>query len=268
MSGPGVPDFGPVSVDLDTYNTEQAQPKPIKLDEVRLEGDDIPEHLRGKSAADAIKMTQQLTESLRLSESARIQAEAASKLMNQAPPPPPPPAPPEPEVTDEQLAELFQTDAVKAIRLVEDRTARKLNANLENRIKPLFSGGSSSQEQAARSRYAEEFQLFGDEITNMARSLPNGDVVLSNPAAWDDMISFIRGKPKNLERYIEHKNRKNSDVAAENARREQQSGVGFSASGGPTRPIPTDSSQLDSTQLEIARTMNMTPAEYIKWSKV
>lgn len=257
---------GAVSVTLDDL---EPKPQAPKLSDIKLDGEGVPEELKGKSVEDVVKFNKGLADALKVSEAARQQMALTAEALSRrdSSPPPPPPPPPEPELTDEQIAELFKDDPVKAMAAVTERSEKRMERNFQSRVEPLFSGGAVTQEQDARARYPKEFELFGPEIQEAIKNLPNAKVSMSSKAAWDDLVSWVRGKPGNFERLAEAKAAPVQAKTAEDARRTQAESIGFQSSGGPVNRIPQSVGQLDATQLEIARGLDMTPEEYVTWSK-
>lgn len=259
-------DGGAASMNLDSE--PEVVKTPPRLDEIVLQGDAVPEAIRGKTAAEAVAMVNALSESLKLSERARQQAELTAATALKTQPIVSAPEPEPPEMSEEDLAQLHAEQPLVAIRVMNEQAIRKAEKNLEARLKPLFSGTASSIEQNARSKYPDEFKLFGDQITQMAQQIPNSQAVLSNPAAWDDLISLVRGRPGNIERLIEAKTAPNVEAIRRQAQETQVDSVGFSGTEPRSRAIPRNEAQLDAIQREIADKMGMSPADYIKWSQV
>ena len=261
---------GLVSVDLDEMEKAQSseQPKPVNLSEVKLDGDEIPEDLRGKSASDVVARVKALTAALQVSEQARLTAENVVKVATAQAPRAPEPEPEPAEMNDEQLRQLHEENPLEAIRVMNAQAIRRAERNLEVRLSPLMAGSASSAEQFARGKYAEEFALFGDQISDVVAKMPNSKTVMSNPAAWDDVISFVRGRPGNIERLIEQKIAKTTAPRQQVAQQQQVESVGFSGTEARARPIPKNAAQLDATQKEIAEKLNMTLEEYVKWANV
>ena len=236
-------------------------------------GEEVPEHLKGKSVKDLIDYANGMGTSLKASEEARRAAEARAAAVAAAPAAAAPAAAApveEKEITDDELSEMYRTDPMGAITKMNERAIKRVERNFEMRIGTLVKGGTSSAEQAARAKYPDEFALFGAEISQMVANLPNKDP-LSRPEAWDDMISYIRGKPGNFDKMWEHKNKKGNDAAAQAAREAQEREAGVTmtsmtaAPGGSPRK---DKNTLDDTEKEIARNLNMSEADYIKWRNV
>lgn len=271
MSAP----VAPVSVTLEEVGAQEAAAaaaanKP-DLTKIIIDGD-VPEELKGKSVQDIIAYAGGLGKSLRTSEEGRRAAEAKAAAVAAAPAAPAAAAAPvleEPkELTDEELAEMFRTDPLGAIKSMNAQATRRVEKNFEARIGTLVKGGASSAEQSARAKYPEEFEIFGDQITAMVASLPSKDP-LSRPEAWDDMISYIRGKPGNFDRLWEHKNKKGQAAAAAAAQAAQANEAGVSLAPSAGAPAARKGNTvLDATEKEIAANLGMTEADYIKWRDV
>jgi len=140
-----IPFLGPTSVSLDEMEQQANQPTPPKLDEIKVDGTDIPEDLRGKSVADVIKLAGNLANALKLSENARTNAETMARMASQQPSAPPAPvAAPEPkELSREEISELYATDPIKAIEVMQNQAISKVAKQYEVRLEPLFSGTSN-----------------------------------------------------------------------------------------------------------------------------
>jgi hypothetical protein len=222
------------SVSLDEIEQQMAPPA-IQPDvaTLKLDGQGIPEQYQGKTVAELIQMQEQLAQSLKLSEHGRILAQQAA----QAPVAAAPAAPAEPApLTDEELAELHANEPVKAIRYMQDQAVRAATRNFEARIAPMMQGSSSSAENAARAAYPEEFAALGSEISAMIQTLPNKGV-LTDPAAWDQLIGYVRGQKGNFEKFIAFKDSKKAGANLSAARQAQEAGAGMSFA--PSYAAPT-----------------------------
>ena len=92
-----------------------------KMDEFKVEGDDIPDNLKGKSARDLLNHIKTMEDTLRNVDAARQQALTMAQLAAQgrSEPAPAPVAPePEPLITSEQVAAAFSEDATKGVELM------------------------------------------------------------------------------------------------------------------------------------------------------
>lgn len=258
---------GPVSMTLDDIEAQEAaQAEAAKnaqapdLTAIKLEGDNIPAELRGKSISEVVQQYGSLATALRISESARTATPAA---------PPAAPVVEEPkDLTMEELTALHAEDPLRAMQVMQEQADRRAQKNLETRLAPIAAASAANVEAAARVKYADEFTLFGDQISQLAAQIPNAKQVLSNPAAWDDLISLIRGRAGNFEKIVEHRASGRPTITREQAQQQQQESVGFSDPGsGRGRPA-LSVANLDPIQKEIAAKMNMTEAEYVQWSRV
>lgn len=250
---------GPESVTFDELEQQAVTPPAADLTQIKLEGDNVPELIRGKTIDEAMKAFGSLEQSLKASEQARVQpqAQVAAPVVEEPK-----------ELTDDELATLYDESPIKAIQAMQEQAERRASRNLESRLAPLAAGTAATVEAAARAKYADEFALFGDQITAIASQIPNARAVLSSGAAWDDLIALVRGRAGNFDKLIEHKTQQRQQPVREAARTEQRESVGFSDSGGSRGRIASSEAGLDATQREIASNLGMTPAEYIKWSKI
>lgn len=240
-------------------------PAPPDLSTVKLDGEGVPEELRGKTAAEAVALVSAFKKALQTSEDARKQGQTNLELaMRQAPQAPAPPAPP-PELTPEQWTELFQADPVRAIDLRTDQRVKAEAANLEARLSQLVRGTAASIEQGARAAYPEEFALFGPEITQIAQSLPGGPAALSSPQAWDELISLVRGRKPNMERLFEARMAKTTGATQAKAQADEAASIGFQAAPVQRAAPPTRGGQIDDVERQIMSEMGMTEAEWLRW---
>lgn len=261
---------GPGSVSLEDVDASRANQK-ADLTKVTLDGDDIPDDLKGKTAADLVQRTRALENALKISEDGRKNAETLAQIASRgtaAPATAPAPTPVvEQDMPAEELAQLMQTDPGKAVQVIQEQTARKVDAQVRARLGPIASGASGLAEATARQKYAEEFALFGDEIKRYTDSLPNKDI-LSNPAAWDDLVSYVRGRPGNFEKLFDYRAGKAREVEAVKARESQVNGVGFTSRPANTAPATRKGRPLDATEREIARELGLDDNEYMKWRDI
>lgn len=260
---------GPTSMELDAMETPPEGPK---MEDIRLDGDSVPEELRGKSVADVVKQFGSMAEAIRISEQARLQAETlartAAGALERGTPPAPTPTP-EPDLTPQELADLHDRDPLAAITYMTERATKQAERNLQSRMGSLMESTGRQVESAMRAKYPLEFQLFGEEITRLAGSVPNKEQVLTNTLAWEEMIALVRGRDANLQRFIDAKTGKTPEQLREIARAQQVNDAGISmtsATGGYR--VPTSVNQLDATQREIAQKLGMSEAEYVKWSNI
>jgi len=238
------------------------------LSELKLESDDVPEEFKGKAVTEVLARAEQLKKALQLSEETRLSlAQALEGRSKDTVQPPPPPVEEEPFLTDEQIQEIFQEDALKAVRIMNDQAIRRAQKHVEARLAPILSGSQSSAEQNARQKYAAEFSLFGDQIEATAKGLPN-PAVLANSSAWDDLISYIRGRPGNFDRLMAHHEQQKAGQNQQTAQQTQSEASGFTARSSVAAPVAQSAGELDETQKEIARTLGMDYADYVRWSKV
>lgn len=260
------------SMTLEESEATTSQDTKPDLTKVVLDGDEVPEHLRGKSMADAIKMLNDSTDLLKKSESERLSQQAILKNLAERPAATPVPAVPVPEapkeLTREELLELHEKDPLAAIEVMQAQAFRQAERNLETRLGPMMAGSAASAESTARQKYADEFALFGEEITRVAAGIPDARTNLANPKAWDDIVAYVRGRPGNFDKLVERKTQPKREEIQREAQLNQQDAVGFSESSPTRKPIPRNSAQLDPLQREIADKMGISYDDYVKWSAI
>ena len=152
-------------------NAEPA-PEPPQLGEIKFEGEAVPEALRGKTAADLVSMVQKTQEALSISEKARLEAQQQAQATPAPPPPPEPQAQESQELTEEQLLELRE-DPVKYTDYQLKRAVELISQNMDQRLRGLSESTSVAAEQSARERFSLEFELFGDQIDQTVKNLPD-----------------------------------------------------------------------------------------------
>jgi hypothetical protein len=244
-----------------------------KLEDVKVDGDDVPENLRGKTARDLLNYAKSVEQALKTSESARqealILAQTASAAAGKPPVAAPPEPKPEPELTREQLRELYETDPLAAIEAMQRQALVKAESHLQARLEPLISGAGQSAEQIARTKFPEEFEVLSDEIKQMVESLPDKRM-LSQPGNWEQLVTYVRGQ--HMDKMFNHRMAKATTTAAEDARREQIASAGFHGqpdqrAGSTVATSPTGKKVVwDDYTAEIARTLGMSKEDYIAWS--
>lgn len=268
------PDPRGQSTTMEEYEAHVAAPAaPAKASEFKLEGDDIPEEYRGKTAAEVAKEAKAFQNALRTSEAAREAQKAALDLRGSEPAAPAKPAEPVEEVmTREQLAELAQTDPVAAMEKVTEIAERRAEKNFNARLAQIEVGNVGMAENWARQEFPDEFQLFGAELDKFVKQFPPS--VFANKKGWEDAVSFVRGQRGNFEKLMEHRQNGPARSSTE-ARMEQERTSGHAGGNGvqrtqiPARQIDT----LDAVQDKIAQEfidsgVFKDKAEYIAWSKI
>lgn len=245
---------------------------PQELFNQRLEGEHVPEHLRGKSIADVLNQVNALGEALKISEKARSEIARFADRPVASTPTYVPPAPAEKELTEDDINEMFKENPAKAINLLWNRGSAQMAAHIDGRIAPLTNAAASSAELNARAKYALEFELFGDQIAAMYNSMPDKGV-FTKAEGWRDMVHFIRGNDENLEKYVTEKAARANGQATPSlreARASASANVGFS----PTRTqresvgAASVSSNDDPIKREIADRLGMDMKDYLKWERL
>ena len=186
-----------------------------------------------------------LKEALRISESARQEMAARMAPQSQQPQQQAPP-----QVTREQLTEMLNSEdpavRLQAIEINTQQTLAAAASHFENRLAPLTDSGVHSAKNIARSQFPVEFELFGDQIEELAKNVPNR-AALTQPEGWAHIVRYVRGDASNAMKYAEHS-------IAQRAREQQMQNVGPSFT-----PTPNSGQgqhfQLDAATKEIAQTL-------------
>jgi hypothetical protein len=218
------------SVTLDELESQQDEPKKGASPEDKFEGDDIPESYRGKNVKEIIAIAELAREGMKTSDSARAAADAARSAAESlassrgtevvAPKE-------EPELTREQLQELYEKDPLEAIAKIEEQAMKRIAAHVESRIAPLTSGTTAQAENWARQEFPDEFELFEKEIKKLVDSVPN-KTVFTSKQGWEDAVSYVRGQKNNFEKLVDHRADKKNRVNLEESRGRERNNTGFS----------------------------------------
>lgn len=268
----GQPNPGGGSATLEEFEEATRTPTaPPKASEFKLEGDDIPEEFRGKTAAELVASAKAFQTALRMSEDSRTTMKAA---FDARPTEVVKPAEPveEAEMTREQLKELYDTDPLAAMEKFTEIAEKRATKNFNVRLGQMESSGLSMAENWAKQEFPDEFKLFGKELETFVAKFP--PATFTTKKGWEDAISYVRGQRGNFEKLMEFRQNGPPKGAAE-ARMEQESTSGFSGKGnGQQGRVPADKpTVLDATQKQIAQEFINSgvfkdEAEYIKWSKI
>lgn len=251
---------GPTSMTMEEIEASQAKPAELNPNELKLDGESVPESLRGKTLADVIEQQERLSKALKISEESRQQLQALTKTISERQAPPDPtPTPAPKEMTREELNDLYSEDPIKAIEVIQEQAARKYAEAFERRLGPIAEGAASTLEQSVKQKYAREFELLGDEIKSAVDRV-GGRKVMNTPDAWDDLISWVRGRPGNFEKLTQE--------SPSTARQREVEAAGLNMRSTIRSPVPTPNGKLDDVQKQIAAEMGMSDDEYLKWSKV
>lgn len=255
---------GPTNIGFDELEALAHEPEPTP--EPEAPDPAIPENLRGRTPGELASYAAGLERSLKLSEEARLATPAPAPARSA--PPPEPQAPPMP--TSEQLAAAWERDPIQTAQYLAQLGRAQAEAQFERRLGPLLSGLSAGGEADARRRYAEEFELFGAEIESL-RDMVHDKSHLSNPEAWDQIISVVRGRPGNIDKIIDRRI-KAQQKATETTLADAQAQAARSAPSGspalrrgPVTPAGA-SGWTDDTEREIAANLGVTdPREWHRW---
>lgn len=254
----------PLRVDITLDEMEAG----LKLQETEAEAKKKADDAAAAAAAaqpPADPRVKALEEALRISEESRRRvAEMQASLQTQAPSAAP--AAPK-ELTREELNKLYTDNPIEAIEYLQARQARIVEENVTKRLQPLMAGNATTAREQARLRYPDEFKLFEKEFDSVIDAIPDKSA-MGSLKAWDDLIAWVRGKPGNFEKLVQLHDEQNRAKAAEDARTAQVAAAGASVRSEIRAPAPAGNKALDATEMEIIKTLGMTPEDYIKWRGV
>jgi len=254
-----------------------AEGKAADLASIKLEGDNVPEELRGKTVAELIRDREVLAQSVNIANAARLAAEAkAGSATPVAPVVMAPPPEPQKRLTKEEWDALYETNPMQAIAYMNEIAIQDAAAQFERRFGSLAVGASAQAENVAKAQFKDEFELFGAEIKQLADTVADKSV-LANPEGWAHLVSFVRGKPGNFEKLLEARTKKAAEAAANAAREMEAASVGASFSSSTVRTPSsapkagggdTGNFGLDAEERHAADVMGMSYKDYAHWKKI
>ena len=261
-------EYGGNSVTFEEMEAARNQPAATDFSKITLDGDEIPEGLRGKSVSELLQQVSGLQKAVQISESARLALQNSQEALTaarSAPAPAPQPAPtPEPELTDEQLDALYQESPRKYHDYLSAQQEKRILGKIQGVIGPVLGSSADLVIRDPQNRYPDEFASIGTEIQNFVSSMPDKST-LANPGAMDDLVAYMRGK--HITKYLAHIQAKNGgglEEARESLRREtppelSRTSTPIARTNGGKGKI-----QLDETAREVARAMGLTDEQYIE----
>lgn len=231
-----------------------------ELFSTKLEGDHIPESIRGKSIAEIVQQSNSLERALSVSEDARKRAVYTQPYPSQ-------PAPVQPDMTPEKMNELFLENPFEAVRQMLNVAGGSVLEHVDRRLQPLAGAGAAAAQRYAEQAHALEFKLFKDQIDDFVKQSGNPSA-WSDPKSWDDLVSYIRGRPENIDKYYEARSKTTTTEQANAARTAEAGSAGASlvSKKGPSGPAGKDNDfGLDEIEKEICRVSGWDYGEYHKW---
>lgn len=265
----GAVEYGGNSVSFEEMEAARNQPAATDFSKITLDGDDIPEGLRGKSVSELLQQVSGLQKAVQISESARLALQNSQEALTasrQASAPVAPQAPvSEPELNEEQLEALFQESPRKYHDYMADKQEKRILGRIQGVIAPVLGSSADLLVRDAQNRYPDEFASIGSEIQSFISALPDKST-LNNPGAMDDLVAYMRGKHwTKFQAHLTNKNGGGLEEARESLRRETPSELPRTSSptiartnGGKGRI------QLDETAREVARAMGLSDEQYIE----
>lgn len=248
-----------------TELAEAAATPPAQLDPaaLKLDGDNIPEPLRGKSLADVLATQSELQRALQTSrdtiDALRNSTEALAASRQQPAPVVQQPVA-EPELTKEQLKAMYEEDPFAYQQYMFTQMDKKIQKQVSSSVAPLAATTASASEAQARQKFAEEFSVLGNEINQVLSQIPDR-AALAQPGAWEQVIYYVRGQ--HMDKIIDARTRKANETALEEARKKEANGAG-SVNTGARRTTGGRQmiTELTPQQKDAARVLGMTEAEY------
>lgn len=239
----------------------QAPPAPLDPAALKLEGDNIPEPLRGKTLADVLAVQTELQRALataRDTNDALRQSTEALAATRQQPAPVVQQPQAEPELTKEQLKAMYDEDPFAYQQYMFTQMDKKIQKQVSTSIAPLASTTASVGESQARAKFAEEFAVLGDEINVVLSKIPRE--ALAQPGAWEEVIYYVRGR--NMDKILDARTKKANDTALEEARRREANGAGSVNDGSRRSTVRQTITELTPQQKDAARVLGISEAEY------
>jgi hypothetical protein len=261
----GAVEYGGSNDSIEEFGQRFSTPTPQDLSQIKLEGDTIPENLRGKSVSDVLAEQARLRQALQLSEDARLalkNSQEAVTSANRAPAPAAPPAPvPEQELNEEQLQELFDQNPRKYQDYLTQRTEQRLMRAVQGSIAPVVNSSADLVLRDAQNRFPDEFAAFGEDIQSFISALPDKSS-LANPGAMGELMDYMRGK--HWQKFSRHLAQK-SGGRLEDVRQELGNQTPSDFSNSPQPPRQRGGSvQLDDTMKQIADALGVSYEDYAK----
>lgn len=254
----------PVDVTLEEIEaqTALAAQEGKKLDLNSKLEDGVPEEFKGKTVSEVLQLAKGTMDGLKVSETRRLELESKVQApIVQAPPEPKL----EPELTKDQLKALYDSEPMAAIEYMSTQAEKRATVNLEKRILPLLAGSATNAEEMAKRKYPDEFALFSGDIAEIVNRVPDR-TVLAQPKTWDDLIAYVRGQPVNFDKLVAHKANQTGAAQLAAAHNLQVNSAGASIKSTIASPALTIGAEgLDALELEIAKGLDMTPADYKLW---
>lgn len=230
----------------------------------------IPEELRGLDAVELAKQLKNSREAFKEAEQARIEAVARAAATAVAQPvaaPAPVTQPLNPlfqrtaldDITDEQIKALVMSDDPeerwKGVELKTQKSQLMMARAAEQRFQGFTTSNASSAEQLARREFAEDFEVLGAEIQEVAKLA--GAQNLTTIEQWKMVVQQARGM--GFDKLFAAKQAKANAAAQAAAQAQAVNGVPFvpPASASPSQVVgairPADYGNLDETSRKHAR---------------
>lgn len=179
----------------ETFDEIEAATRP-PVEEKAVVVSTLPKGFEGMTAEQIAERASNLSEALRISEDAR-RAATHTKAVEQAPPVGPK------LLTEEDFRTMYENDPFEAQKAMISQAAYVAQQQIEQRLRPLGESSRTAAELSARATYKEDFELFGAEIMDTMKQIDAQ--ALSNPTTIEQIVTYVRGKPANIDKLIAHR---------------------------------------------------------------
>lgn len=225
------------------YTKLDDDPEPPKAppQDFVVDGEDVPERVRGKSVKDLVDYARRAEDALRASEQARESLLAQTQQIARQPAPQAQQQAPQ-ALDAATIHEMLTKDpqsAYKAIEHMIDQRVAPQALNFQQRMESLLTGSVTLAEQQARAKYPLEFSSLANEIKAVVDQIPDRQGLTSTDG-WDRVVAFVRGQ--HIDKYLEARDRARAQT-------EQRQSAGLS----PRNPIRTSQASSGSITDPVAR---------------
>jgi len=244
---------------------------PVKLSEIKLDSDEVPEEFRGKNAAELVGLLSEMKRGMEQAKTTIDTLRTSSQALAEVRAAPAPVAAPVPiteaEPTAADMKKLFEDDPFAYHEKQYAMMGKRLSQTLDSKITPLVGTTASAAEHAARAKFPEEFELLGGEIRQIIETIPpEGRTALAAPGAWEQVVEYARGK--HFDKFLSGRDAKKKGVELEAARKREADGAGMTFTdvvGGRGGPRSGPLVELTQEMKDAAKTLGISEADYKKY---
>lgn len=238
---------------------QQVDPSTLKLD-----GEAIPEPLRGKTLNEVLALQAEMQRGLEASRTQIESLRALNEARSQQPAAPSAPAQPqaEPEMSQAQLKEMYERDPFEYQQYMFSQMDKKIAKQVDSRVSPMAATTASAAEAQARAKFAEEFEVLGPEINQVLAQVPDRSA-LAQPGAWEQLMFYVRGQ--HMDKLLNARTAKANERSLAEARQREAQNGGVMNDGSRRSGGRAAIGELSATQKEICQVMGISEADYRKY---